>query len=103
MNKYLKDLCKNAKINEPIEIVRYKGAERVATVYPKYQLITIHVGRKTYVTESLRRGMTAEDVMACTGHTSYRNFSRYINITDERKKKAVAKAWGAPAKTGQII
>ncbi len=96
MNKYLKDLCKEAKIDELIEIVRYKGVERVATVFPKYELITVHTGRKTFVTLSLERGMSAEDVMACTGHSSYQSFKRYINVTEERKKKVISKAWGDP-------
>jgi hypothetical protein len=39
--------------------------------------------------------MTAEEVMPVSGHTSYASFKRYVNITEQRKKEAMAKAWGA--------
>lgn len=95
MNKYLKELCKKAGIDEPTEQVRYKGVNRLANVYPKYELICIHTGRKTFVTLSLERGMSAEEVMECTGHSDYKSFKRYVKVTEERKKKVLTKAWGA--------
>ncbi len=93
-NEYLKALCKQAGINEEIEIVRYKGAKREAVVYPKYDLISAHTGRKTFATLSLEKGMNAEEVMAVTGHRSYASFKRYVKITQERKKAVMQKAWG---------
>ncbi len=95
-NEYLKALCKHASINEAIEIVRYKGAKREAAVYPKYELISAHTGRKTFATLSLEKGLNAEEVMSITGHKSYASFKRYVNVTKERKRAAMLKAWGAP-------
>ena len=83
-----------AGINEPVEIVRSFGNKKIATVYPKYELICVHTGRKTFVTVSLEKGMTAEQVMAISGHTNYESFKRYINVTEQRKKIAMQKAWG---------
>jgi integrase len=94
MNEYLKELCKIAEINEPIEIVRYRGVERIAIVYPKYELIGVHTGRKTFATLSLEKGMSAERVMAITGHKDYKSFQRYIKVTEQEKKVAMGKAWG---------
>jgi integrase len=94
LNDYVKELCKLASIDEAIEIVRFRGAEREAIVYPKYELIGVHTGRKTFATLSLERGMTAEVVMATTGHTDYKSFKRYIKITEERKKAAMENSWG---------
>jgi integrase len=93
LNDYVKELCQLVGVNEPIEIVRYKGTKRIATVHPKYELIGVHTGRKTFATLSLERGMTAEVVMATTGHTDYKSFKRYVKITEERKKLAMATAW----------
>jgi integrase len=97
LNDYIKELCKEAKLNDPIEIVRFKGDKRVATVYPKYDLISIHVGRKTFVTLSLAKEMTAEEVMKISGHEDYQSFKRYVNVTETRKKESMQKAWGSPA------
>ncbi|WP_262245958.1 site-specific integrase [Parapedobacter soli] len=95
-NAYLKALCRYAGINEEIEIVRYKGAKRYAVVYPKYELISAHTGRKTFATLSLEKGLNAEEVMSITGHKSYASFKRYVKVTQERKKAVMVKAWGAP-------
>lgn len=86
-------ICELAGINESIEIVRFKGTNREAKVYPKYELIGVHTGRKTFVTLSLEKGMTAEEVMSISGHKDYKSFKRYVNITEQRKKTVMQMAW----------
>ncbi len=92
-NLYLHEACKLAGIDEPIEIVRFKGIRREVNVYPKHELITMHVGRKTFCTLSLEKGMNAEETMSISGHKDYKSFKRYINVTEERKKLVMKKAW----------
>ena len=99
LNVYIKELCKAADINTPTEIVRYRGAVREATIYPKHQLIHIHTGRKTFVTLSLERGMSAEQVMAITGHSDYKSFKRYVDVTKKLTKTVMINAWGTPKQT----
>ena len=94
LNDYVKELCKLAEIDEQIEIVRYRGVKREANTYPKYELIGVHCGRKTFATLSLEKGMSAEEVMSITGHKDYKSFKRYVTITEQRKKAVMAKAWG---------
>jgi integrase len=96
MNLYVKELGKKAGITQPHEKVRYKGANRVSKVKPRYEFITNHVARKTFITLSLELGMNAEEVMALSNHRDYRSFKRYVDITDQRKKLVMNKAWGAP-------
>lgn len=103
MNDYLKELCKLAGINETVEIVRFRGSKRIAKTYPKYELITVHTGRKTFATLSLERGMSAEEVMTITGHRDYKSFKRYVKITEERKKVVMLKAWGEPKTNLKVI
>jgi integrase len=86
-------LCELAGINEPTEIIRFKGGLRETLVRPKYELVGVHTGRKTFVTLSLEKGMTAEEVMSISGHKDYKSFKRYVNITEQRKKNAMLKAW----------
>lgn len=96
LNEYIKELCQAAEINDPIEIVRFKGAERITTMHPKWKLISIHNGRKTFATLSLEKGMNAETVMKIGGWIDYKSFSRYVNITENVKRTAMSKAWGEP-------
>ena len=49
-NKYLKELGRMANISELITITRYIGAERVEETKPKYELISNHMSRRTFVT-----------------------------------------------------
>lgn len=95
-NKYIKELCKLAGIDDPIEIIRYKGATKQSTVYRKYEVISAHTGRKTFATLSLEKGIPAETVMKITGHADYKSFQRYVKVTEERKRNEMQKAWGAP-------
>ncbi len=94
MNDYVKELCKEAGIDTPIELVRFQGAKRIAEVFAKYELVSVHTGRKTFATLSLERGMSAEEVMTITGHKDYKSFKRYVKITEQRKKLVMSKAWG---------
>jgi integrase len=93
LNKYVKELCKLAGIDDPIEIIRFKGAKRHAVIYPKHELISAHTGRKTFVTLSLAKHIPAEVVMKITGHTDYKSFKRYLHVDEERKRVEMAKAW----------
>lgn len=103
MNIYIKELCQLAGITENIEIVRYRGAVREVIDYPKFKLISVHTGRKTFVTLSLERGMSAEEVMAITGHSDYKSFKRYVKITEDRKKVVMFKAWAFPSRQFKVI
>lgn len=95
-NKYIKAVCSYLNIDEKVEIVRFRGSQKISTIVPKWKLISSHTGRKTFCTLSLERGMAAEVVMGVSGHTDYKSFQRYVNITEERKKNEMAKAWGEP-------
>lgn len=102
MNDYVKDLCKLAGINSPIEIVRFHGAKREAITYPKYELIGCHTGRKTFVCLSLEKGMSAEQVMSITGHKTYQSFKKYLHVTEKLKKVVMLKAWGGELNTNKL-
>lgn len=93
-NNYLKDVCKEIGITSPVEITRFYGAERRTDVMPKFELITAHTGRKTFCTLSLARGMQTEQVMKISGHTSYKSFKVYVNVTDEIAANAVKQTRG---------
>lgn len=94
MNDYIKELAKLAKIDELVEIVRFRGTKREANTYPKHELIGVHTARKTFATLSLEKGMSAEEVMTVTGHKDYKSFKRYVKITEQRKRVVMLKAWG---------
>jgi integrase len=96
LNYYIKELCEKVGINQPIEIVRFYGKKREVKTSPKHDLIHFHTARKTFVTLSLEKGMSAEEVMTISGHEDYKSFARYVKVTENRKKVVMLKAWGEP-------
>lgn len=93
MNKNLKILTELAEINESITLTKFRGAEVVKTVKPKFMFITSHTARRTFITLSLERGMRAETVMSITGHADYKTFKKYIKLTDKVKHIEMNKIW----------
>lgn len=92
-NKYIKEICKLVEINDPVEIVRFRGATREIKIVPKHEMISAHTGRKTFVSLSLAFGIPAEVVMNITGHSDYKSFKRYVKVDEERKRIEMNKAW----------
>jgi integrase len=96
-NDLIKDVCKYAKIDEPITFVSYRGNERISETKPKYEYITTHTARRSFVTLSLEKGMKPDTVMEITGHTSYKTFRKYIKITSKVKHQEMNKFWKKPS------
>lgn len=92
-NEYIKEVCNIAGIHDMIEKVRFSGTKMISEIFPKYQLISAHTARKTFVTLSLELGMKAEEIMPITGHRDYKSFKRYVNLTEKRAKEALLSAW----------
>lgn len=92
-NDYLKELGQLAGVNDRVKITRYRGANRIEEVYSKFELISTHTARRTFITLSLEKGMRPEVVMKITGHRSMKNFMRYVKITDKVKKMAMQTIW----------
>jgi integrase len=92
-NLYLKELCKLAGINETTTVSRYKGAQRIEFTKPKYEFITTHCARRTFVTQALEAGVRPELVMSVTGHKSYKTFKKYIKITDKVVENEFQRIW----------
>lgn len=88
-NNYIKEVMRLCGIDTPITIVTYRGNRREEKVYPKWQLITSHCGRRTFVCNALMMGIPAEIVMKWTGHSSYASMRPYIAVADEAKKNAM--------------
>lgn len=89
MNDRLKEVGELCGLNTPITITYYKGAERIDEVYPKYELLGTHAGRKTFICNALTFGIAPQTVMKWSGHANYISMKPYIDIADTEKKKAM--------------
>jgi hypothetical protein len=94
LNDYIKEIGELAGIDTPIEVVREYGTKKKAETFKKFELLSIHTGRKTFTTLSLEKGIPLQDVMSLSTHSSFKAVKRYINVTKERKKTVMASAYG---------
>lgn len=81
-NEYIKDVCKEAELNEPIT-GRIKTTYRSATTIetePKYKFITSHVSRRSFATNFYGRIPTPV-LMNITAHGTEKMFLSYIGKT----------------------
>jgi integrase len=85
----LKKLAKEAKLTEPVTITTYKRNKRIDTVKAKHELISTHIGRKTFITFNVILGVQAEVTMKLTGHKSHKMMEQYYNIQFEQRKEAM--------------
>lgn len=91
MNARLKDLGKLAGFDTPTRIVYFQGNTRHEEIFPKWQLMTTHVARRTFVVNALRLGIPPEVIMRWTGHSSFEAMKPYMKIIDEVKRTAMSR------------
>ena len=91
MNVYLKEVGKKVGLDSKQTIVRFKGNERVERTFYKYELLTTHCGRRTFVVNALYLGIPSEVIMKWTGHSDYKSMRPYIAIVDDIKVREMNK------------
>lgn len=91
INRALKDICKQAGIDTPVTRLRYSGRERIEETLHKYEVITSHIGRHTFVVQALTLGIPSEVIRKYTGHKTEATMRPYIAIADTLKAQEMAK------------
>lgn len=91
-NRRIKEACRLAGITAPVRRVEFKGAERVERVEEKWQAITAHTARRTFISLSLELGVSLHIVQAIVGHNNVEQTIRYTDV-GERQRLAAKAAW----------
>ena len=93
LNKYIKECCEIVGINGEVTITRYIGKKRIETSYKKFEIITSHIARKTFVTNSLLFGMDERVLRETTKHLDEKSFKRYLKIPNSFLSRQMHKTW----------
>jgi integrase len=91
MNEYLKIVGDLAGMKSIVTRVKYKGNERIEEHLPKYEILTTHIARKTFITNAFRLNIPVEVIMQISGHKDHKVFKRYNKIAQEQVKTAMEK------------
>ncbi|RPG55231.1 MAG: hypothetical protein CBC56_005720 [Flavobacteriales bacterium TMED96] len=84
-NDYIKEVCQLAGITEVIHggksvnvgTIEKKSYRKKKGMYPKYELVTSHIGRRSFATNYYGKIPTPL-LMSATGHSSEKQFLEYI-------------------------
>jgi len=91
MNARLKGLMKACGISRLIRVSEFQNGERVDRLVPKWQLITTHAARRTFISNALMMGIPPNVVMRWTGHSDYDSMKPYIAIADAVRAQEMEK------------
>ena len=90
-NDYLKEVCKIAKLHQKIQGKKQintskdpleRKVRKVEGMYPKYELVTSHIGRRSFATNHYGKIPTSY-LIYVTGHSSEEMFLNYIGKSNK--------------------
>lgn len=91
MNAFLKDVAKRAGLTESVIVTEFRGIERVDKALEKWEAVTTHTAKRTFVTVMIARNISTEAIMKVTGN-SRATIDRYIYLDDEDVQREMSKA-----------
>ena len=88
-NKAIKEVCRKVGMTEIISYEREIGGEIMMIQKPKYELISSHTARRTFITNNIKDGTAESNIMKLTGHKSSQCLARYNRMTTEENALAL--------------
>ncbi len=100
-NKYLQECCKvvaqeqkaDKLFNRKILKKRAVGRRIEQKAIPLYDAITFHVGRKTFITNSLMLGVNLQVLQEMGAPKKQKDLKKYLKITDAYKNQVMKDTW----------
>ncbi|WP_312297972.1 phage integrase SAM-like domain-containing protein [Chryseobacterium sp.] len=92
-NDYIKECCELAEIDTLITINWFVGTKKVSKTVPKYELITSHTARKTFITNSLLLGMEPKAIKKIANIKKDAVLDKYMKVTEAFTDDQMDKAW----------
>lgn len=89
-NRILKRIGKECCIDAPVRLTNWKGSERRDTVSPKYEVLSFHAGRRTFICNALMMGVPPTTVMQWTGHSDYKAMKPYVAVADTARAESMS-------------
>ncbi len=101
LNDYIKIIGERAEINKPFTKIRKSGNKTIKETKPKYEFLSFHDSRRTFISISDELGINPEIIRQISGHKTYSEFKKYLNIEEDRIKNESEK-WNKISKIGAL-
>jgi len=92
-NDNIKDVCREADLNETVYKSITRGGIKQTTTYEKWQLVSSHTARRSFATNLYKSGFPAISIMKITGHKTESAFLKYIKVTPEEHARLLQEHW----------
>lgn len=90
MNRSIKQVCELAGINDSVLYSLTKGGVRKDTWYKKYEMVSNHSARRTFITNLLNAGIPDNQVMQLAGIKKHATLMKYKKTKPEETAKLLA-------------
>lgn len=92
-NDYIKECCEKAEIDTMTTINWFVGSKKVSKTVPKFELISSHTARKTFITNSLLLGMEPKAIKKIANIKKDAVLDKYMKVTEAFTDDQMDKAW----------
>ena len=92
-NSYLKEVCRMAGIDAPVSLQVLRGSQRETATYPKWEVVSTHASRKTFVTLALQEGLPMSELIGFT-HDDLRVLKRYAGSDEGVRRNHMDRIFG---------
>lgn len=90
INEFIKEAGREAEIIEEITIKKIIGGKKSIDTDYKYNLIVSHSARRSFCTNAYLSKMPVIDIMSISGHSTEREFYKYIKVTQQERAIKIA-------------
>lgn len=90
LNEYIKKVGEKAEINELVTVTKNIGGKKTSENVPKYKLIVSHSARRSFCSNAYLSKMPVIDIMSISGHSTEREFYKYIKVTPQERAVKIA-------------
>lgn len=81
-NVIIKEVSEKAGITEVYEKIRHSGSKLVASIVPKYKMVSSHTARRSFARRWYERGGDMLKLSKFLGHSSIRTTELYVGVED---------------------
>lgn len=93
LNRTIKEVAKACGMTEKILFSITKGGVKKAIHYHKYEMISTHTCRRTFITYLISMGVQPNIIMMLAGIKSHATLARYNKLTPVQAAAVVANLW----------
>jgi len=92
-NPHIQEVCKLAGIDESIKETIYKGNEKTVVYRKKYEMVSSHTARRTFITLSAEKGLPDHIIMKITGIRDPKTLLKYKKTSQRSIVEMFNKSW----------